>query len=95
MAICFWILWAIDALVASVFVYFFMIGMGDGTVSSVNIVLWIMVLAILGAVLGGSLFLRAKKLGWVALGVLGLIAVPALGLALMFGMMMIFNPRWN
>ena len=52
-------------------------------------------LAILGAILGGSLFLRTKNLGVVALCCLGLIAVPALGLALILVTTLIFNPRWN
>ena len=36
----FWILWGIDAVVAAIFVLFFLIGIGDGTVSSFNIALW-------------------------------------------------------
>ena len=95
MRYAFWALWIIDALVAAVFVYFFLIGIGDHTVSSFNIGLWLGILAILGAILGGTLFLRAKNFTKVALAVLCLIAIPALGLGLIMVSTLIFNPRWN
>src|ERR1051325_6776079 len=52
------ILWGIDALTALVFVVFFIIGIGDGTVSSFNIMLWLLILGILAAVLIGSISLQ-------------------------------------
>jgi hypothetical protein len=36
----FWMLWGWDALIASVFVYFFLVGLADGSVSSFNAGLW-------------------------------------------------------
>src|ERR1051326_3740906 len=54
------ILWSIDALTALVFVVFFIIGIGDGTVSSFNIMLWLLILGILAAVLIGRLSLRLR-----------------------------------
>jgi len=95
MKFAFWALWILDALVASVFLYFFFVGIGDGSVSSFNIVEWLCILAVLGAVLGGSFFLRARGLGIVSLIVLALIAVPAVGFALIMGTTIILNPRWN
>ncbi len=35
--ILFWILWGIDAIVALIAVYFFIVGLSDGSVSSFNI----------------------------------------------------------
>ena len=42
-----------DALIALVFVVFFVWGLVDGSVSSFNLVLWIGILAALGGVLAG------------------------------------------
>ena len=91
----FWALWLIDALVASVFVYFFFVGIGDGTVSSVNIGLWLTIFAVLGGILGGSFVLRSKNLGILALCALCVIALPALFLLLILGVTAVYNPRWN
>jgi hypothetical protein len=52
MKILFWLLWTWDALVASMFVCFFVIGIGDGAVSSFNIVLRWGILGSLAAILG-------------------------------------------
>jgi len=91
----FWILWGLDALVAAGFVYFFLVGIGDGSVSSFNIVLWLGILTGLAAVLGCSLLLRHMGHSVLALGVLLVLAVPAL-LALLFLLVaLISNPRWN
>jgi len=91
----FWILWGFDALVALVPIYFFFIGLADGSVSSFNIVLWLGIMGGLGAVLGCSLLLR--RLGHLALavGVLLVLATPAVLSLLFFLVVLISNPRWN
>lgn len=91
----FWLLWGLDAVVALGFLYFFFVGLGDGSVSSFNIVLWMGILGSLGAILGGSFFLRWKGYTALAICVLGLLAVPALGFLLFFLVILISNPRWN
>jgi hypothetical protein len=37
------LLWAIDALVAAILAYFFFVGIADGSVSSFNIGLWLLI----------------------------------------------------
>lgn len=91
----FWLLWGFDALVALGFVYFFLIGLGDGSVSSFNIVLWLGILGGLAAILGGGYFLRAKGYGVLAACVLCVLAIPAMGSLLFFLLILISNPRWN
>ena len=54
----FWIPWVIDVVAALVFIYFFFVGLADGSVSSFNIGLWVLVLCIAGAVVVGGLALR-------------------------------------
>jgi hypothetical protein len=48
------ILWGIDAIIALVFVYFFVVGLGDGSVSSFNMLLWISTLFTLSGVLSAA-----------------------------------------
>jgi len=48
------ILWGIDAVIALVFVYFFVVGLGDGSVSSFNMRLWLSTLFTLGGVALGQ-----------------------------------------
>ena len=90
----FWIAWIIDALVASIFGYFFLIGIGDGTVSSFNIVLWLGILGSLAGIVGGSLWLR-KRSPVGALILLLVLAIPAILALLFFLVILISNPRWN
>ena len=91
----FWILWGIDALVALVFLVFFSIGLQDGTVSSFNAGLWAMILLALGAIVGGSLALRAKGHRVAAMVLLALLAVPALMGGVLLLAAVILQPRWN
>lgn len=91
----FWILWGLDALVALVALFFFLLGLSDGTVSADNILLWLAILAVPGGALGGSIWL--KKRGHLALSLLllGLLAVPALCFAIIMIVLMSGNVRWN
>lgn len=84
-----------DALVALVFVYFFVVGMGDGSVSSFNIALWLGILALLAVVLIAGHKLHASGKTKAALGVLAIVAVPALAYVLFFGAILVLRPRWN
>ena len=72
------ILAGFDALVVAIVVGFFLVGLGDGSVSSDNIRLWVGILAALAVILGGGL--QLKKLGHPVLATLLflVLAVPAL-----------------
>jgi hypothetical protein len=91
----FWIFWGVDALATLVALFFFVLGLEDGSVSSFNIALWMEILVgVLGIVIG-SLVLRSK--GWVIAGIvlLCVLALPVLGWVLMFAIIFASNPRWN
>ena len=91
----FWIPWAIDVVVASIFVFFFLGGLGDGSVSSFNMGLWLLILCVLAAVIAGSLALRAAahvKLAKIAVMVL---AVPSVLVGLFFAVIVAIPGRWN
>ena len=52
--IWFRILWIFNALMSLIPIAFFFIGLSDGTVDGDNIGLWMLILAVVGIVLGGS-----------------------------------------
>ena len=84
----FWILWGFDALISLVILYFFFVGLADGTVSSFNIRIWLLLLGAVAVIMLGSLWLRAHHY-------LGLLAIPGLMYVLYMLMILLFKPRWN
>jgi len=91
----FWIPWAIDLVVAGIAVYFFLVGLGDGTVSSFNIGLWSLILGGLAAVVGGSLALRAASHEKLAKALVMVLAIPSVLVGLFFAALVIVPVRWN
>lgn len=93
--ILFWIFWGIDAIVALIALYFFFIGLGDGSVSSFNMGIWLVLLIALAAVLFGSLALKGAGNLNVAKILAGLLAIPALLFFLFFVIVIVSGERWN
>jgi hypothetical protein len=91
----FWFLWGVDALTALVAVYFFFVGLADGSVSSFNIGIWSALLLGLGGVVFGSLALRSAGRDAWARALVTALAVPALGIGLFFAVLLLAHPRWN
>ena len=91
----FWILWGFDACIALVALYFFFIGLGDGSVSSFNMAIWLIVLGGLAVILVGSLWLKGMGKLLLAKGLLGILAVPGLLYVLFMLLVIVSNPRWN
>lgn len=91
----FWPFWCVDAIVAAIFVYFFVIGLADGSVSSFNMGIWMLILAAIPALLWGSHALRGAGREPLAVTLLGIVAVPAVLVAIFFVVVLIAKPRWN
>ncbi|MFN7914706.1 MAG: hypothetical protein U0Q55_05155 [Vicinamibacterales bacterium] len=91
----FWIPWTLSALVSAVCVYFFLVGLADGSVSSFNGGLWLGLLLLCGGVTGGSF--RLKQAGRPGAGALLalVLAVPGALFGLFVLMLLLTNPRWN
>ncbi len=89
------ILLAAATIVALVIVYFFVIGVADGSVSSFNIGLWLAILGITAGALVGGVMLNASGRRALADLVLAVLAVPGLAFGLFVLMMLIMQPRWN
>lgn len=84
----FWILWVFDALIALVILYFFFIGLADGSVSTYNMGIWLLILAVVGAVMLGSLGLIRHNFNFAAKLVLCVLALPGFIYAIFILMMM-------
>jgi hypothetical protein len=89
------ILWGFDLLVALVILYFFIIGLNDGSVSSFNIDLWAGVLLVVAGVIFGSFALESAGRSMPAKLILLVLAVPG-ALYLIFMLAILTLPgRWN
>jgi hypothetical protein len=86
---------AVDAAVAAVVLYFFVIGIADGSVSSFNAGLWAAILAGVAAVLMGGWRLNASGKRGAAVAVLAILAVPGLLFGLFVLSLIVLQPRWN
>lgn len=91
----FWIAWSIDAIAALVFVAFFIIGLVDGSVSTFNIGLWLLVLGVVGGVVLGGLALRSSARKAVATTLVTILAVPTALTGLFFLAVVLIPARWN
>lgn len=85
----------LDGVVAAVIVYFFMLGLIDGSVSSFNARLWMTILAGVLIVVGGGVALHRARRTVLASLLLMVLAVPGGLYALFVPMLLITNPRWN
>jgi hypothetical protein len=85
----------IDLLVALVVLYFFVIGLADGSVSSFNISLWLGLLAAVAAAVGGGWLLYANGRRGAAVAALSILAVPGVLYGLFVLLIVIAQPRWN
>jgi hypothetical protein len=90
----FWILWSFSALMSLVPIYFFFVGLADGSITSKNMGLWALILLIVAAVLLGSLWLKGDHLGLSKI-ILLLAAIPGLFVLLYFLIVITSKARWN
>lgn len=89
------IIWTIDALASFIVFCFFFIGLGDGSVSSRNMGLWMIIVSALGAIMLGSIWLRNHQHITLAFALLSILAIPAL-LYLIYMLIAMFGAgRWN
>jgi hypothetical protein len=93
--VTFWIAWSIDAIAALILVAFFIIGLADGSVSSFNIGLWLLVLGVAGGVVLGGLALRSSARRALATTLVTIPAVPTALTGLFFLAIVLIPARWN
>lgn len=90
----FWILWGIDAVISIVILYFFFIGLNDGSVSSFNMGLWLFILVALAAIMGGSLWLKTNHMA-IAKALLWIMAIPGILYGLFMLLVIFSGAKWN
>lgn len=91
----FWVLWSIDVLAALVVLFFFLAGVADGSVSSFNIGIWTILLAVVAAVVCGGWWLRSSGRTGLAAMVLSILAVPTLLYMLFMLLVITSGASWN
>ena len=95
MSLKFWVLWVIDALVGAITIFYFFVGLADGSVSSFNIGIWLVILAALTIVAAGSLWLKSIERQGLGVILLLALAVPAVLYALFLLIVIISGSKWN
>ncbi len=91
----FWIPWSIDVVVAFFAVWFFLVGLGDHSVSSFNIVLWLGILAALAVILGRGLWLTSTGRRGVGAALCLVLAVPGTLYGVFLLLAIFSGTRWN
>jgi hypothetical protein len=89
------ILWIINAIVSFIIIYFFLVGLQDGSVSSRNIRIWIMLLCAAFVVLTGSIWFKSHANGRVAYALLSVFALPAFFYGIFMLVAIFGKVRWN
>jgi Na+/melibiose symporter-like transporter len=89
------IFWVIDVITTAVILFFFVIGLGDGSVSSYNIALWAAMIILPIALLIGSYILKTKSRLKQANWLLAIMAVPVFLFFLFYVVLILSNPKWN
>ena len=91
----FWIPWGFAAIVTGVAVYFFLVGLADGSVSSFNTGLWTAILlGTMGITIGSLLLKKSGRPGLGALLAL-VLALPGVLAGLFFLLFLFTQPRGN
>jgi hypothetical protein len=86
---------AVDVVASAVIVYFFFVGLADGSVSSFNAGLWAAILLGVVAVLFGGWRLGAGGRRGVATALLAVMALPAFAFGLFALLLIVTQPNWN
>ena len=88
----FWILWIFNALIALIPIYFFFVGLADGTVSSRNLGMWLILMLVVAVVLIAPFLLKAAHQMGLAKGLMIVAAIPGILAVLYFIVVMTMNP---
>jgi len=91
----FWIPLAIDAVIAAIVAFFLIWGLADGSVSTFNIGLWMLILGGIAVVVAGSLWLRSIGRAGLGAALALVLAIPGVFAGLFFLILIVGHPRWN
>ena len=91
----FWILWGINTITASIFLWFFIEGLVEGDISERNIGQWLLIMFTLGGVLGGSLYLNSIEYFLIAKILLAVLAIPSILFVLFYLILILTGAKWQ
>lgn len=91
----FWIVFGFDTVLAFAFLFFFLVGIADGSVTPANMALWITILTVLMAIVVGSLTLRVKERNRAAMSLALALGVPGLLVGLLFVGTLLLQPDFK
>lgn len=91
----FWAFFAMDALIGAMAVGFFFLGLADGSVSSFNIGVWIAILVVPAAMIGGAFWLKAAGRPILGTILLLVLAAPGILYGVFIVTLLVTNSRWN
>ncbi len=91
----FWVLWIFNIVMALIPIYFFFVGLNDGSVNGRNIGLWMIILLLIGGILLGTQMLKNSGKLSLANGILVAASIPGVVVILFALVIMIGKPRWN
>lgn len=89
------VLLGVDLLAAALLVWFFLVGLADGSVSSFNVEIWVALLLGVAIVFGCALLLRRYAWPKLANLVLAVPAVPVLLYGIFILVVVLSGERWN
>ena len=89
------IFWAIDAVASLIILYFFFVGLADGTVSSGNAGLWMAIVLALAVIMGGSIWLKINGYNLQAFGLLLILFLPSIFFLLYLLIVLFGDGRMN
>jgi len=89
------ILWGINALASLVILYYFVIGLADGSVTYRNIKLWLLILIAVVAILWVSILLKNAGYNKAAILLTLVLALPSIGYGLFILIAIFSKSRWN
>jgi hypothetical protein len=92
MTITYRILQGVVIVALAVLLWFFIVGLGDGSIDGSNMLLWLVLLVVPGGALVEAAQLRSGGKPGVACLLLALPAVPAVFFGLFFGLFVILQP---
>lgn len=96
MNILFWIVWTMVAIATLIAFYFFIVGLGDGSIGSFNMGIWMLLMIGLPLLLAGTYWLKNHHYIKLAIGLLIIPALPILGYFIFLLVVILSGPvRWN
>jgi ABC-type phosphate transport system permease subunit len=87
--------WGINALASLVILYYFVIGLADGSVTYRNIKLWLLILIAVGAILWVSTLLKNAGYNKAAILLTLVLALPSIVYGLFILIAIFSKSRWN